>query len=84
MTESFPALARVSGIGFVMGLGRLTSGLGPYAAGALFAVGWTRLGISLLFAAAAVSAGLLLATGIRRPRSAAALDADRIAPVALG
>ena len=59
LTLSFPPLARVSGIGLVMGVGRLTSGLGPYAAGALFAAGWTRLTISLVFAAAAVLAGLL-------------------------
>ena len=82
MTSSFPPLARVSGIGLVMGAGRLASGLGPFAAGVLFAAGWTRMGVSLVFAAAAVVAGIVLATGIRRR----ALDASagRIAPATAG
>ena len=82
MTSSFPPLARVSGIGLVMGVGRLASGLGPYAAGVLFAAGWTRTGVSLVFACAAVLAGLVLATGIRRDPSDA--SAGRIAPAAAG
>ena len=82
MTSSFPPLARVSGIGLVMGVGRLASGLGPYAAGVLFAEGWTRTGISLVFASAAVIAGLVLATGIRRSDRDAAIG--RIAPAAVG
>jgi MFS family permease len=81
LTMSFPPLARVSGIGFVMGLGRLASGMGPYAAGALFAAGWTRMSVSLVFAAAAIAAGLVLATGIRRKGEGAPVG--KILPAAL-
>ena len=82
LTSSFPPLARVSGIGLVMGLGRLTSGLGPYAAGALFAAAWTRTSISLVFAGAAVAAGLVLATGVRRRTDDAAVDLQAPATLA--
>ncbi|MES2258172.1 MAG: MFS transporter [Pseudomonadota bacterium] len=61
LTEAFPPRSRVSGIGFVMGFGRLVSGIGPYLAGAMFAAGVGRSGVSLTFAAAAVLAGLLVA-----------------------
>ncbi len=60
LTESFPPLMRVSGIGFVMGFGRLLSGVGPFFAGAMFAAGFGRSGVSLVFAALAVVAGLLM------------------------
>lgn len=66
MTEAFPPTMRVSGIGLVMGVGRLLSGLGPYVAGIMFAGGFTRSGVSMVFAAVAASGGLLLATGRRR------------------
>jgi MFS family permease len=74
LTVSFPPLSRVSGMGLVMGIGRLTSGIGPYAAGALFAAGWTRMSVSMVFAAATMLAGLILATGIRRRTGATAAD----------
>lgn len=60
LAEAFPPLMRVSGIGFVMGSGRLMSALGPLLAGAMFAAGVGRSGVSLLFAALAVLAGLLM------------------------
>lgn len=82
LTLSFPPLSRVSGMGLVMGVGRLTSGLGPYAAGALFAGGWTRMSVSMVFAAATMSAGLLLATGIRRRAGACAAGLQAPATVA--
>lgn len=66
MTASFPSLMRVSGIGFVMGLGRLVSGLGPYLGGVLFAAGLTRSTVSLFFAAMAAAGGLLLVSGNRK------------------
>jgi MFS family permease len=78
MTSSFSPLARVSGTGLVMGLGLLASGLGPYTAGLLFAAGGTRMSVSLIFAGAAVLAGLVLATAIRRSRGDAA--SVKIAP----
>jgi MFS family permease len=61
MSASFPPIMRVSGVGLVMGAGRLFSGFGPYLAGIMFAAGLTRTGVSLVFAAAAGIAGLLLA-----------------------
>jgi MFS family permease len=61
MSASFPPIMRVSGVGLVVGAGRLFSGLGPYLAGIMFAAGLTRTGVSLVFAAAASIAGLLLA-----------------------
>ncbi len=70
MTAAFPALVRVSGIGFVMGFGRLFSGAGPFLGGALFAAGWTRTGVSLTFAGLAIVAGALLAAGLRSGRLA--------------
>ena len=66
MAASFPSLMRVSGLGFVMGFGRLLSGLGPYLAGVLFAAGLKRGAVSLVFAAAACLAGVLLASSPRR------------------
>jgi len=65
MTAAFPPLMRVSGIGLVMGFGRLLSGLGPYLAGVMFAAGLTRPVVSLAFAAIACAAGLLLASASR-------------------
>ena len=61
LVEAFPPLSRVSGIGFVMGFGRLVSGIGPYAAGVMFAAGFGRSGVSLTFASAAILAGILVA-----------------------
>jgi MFS family permease len=66
MTASFPPLVRVSGMGLVMGLGRLVSGLGPMLAGAMFAAGLTRSAVSLSFAALACLGGVILALGTRR------------------
>ena len=68
MTASFPPRARVSGIGFVMGVGRLFSGVGPLAAGALFAAGWGRMGVSAIFALAAATGGVVLLASHRRLR----------------
>ncbi len=66
MVQTFPPNMRATAIGFVMGLGRVASGLGPYLAGLMFAAGMTRGGVSLSFAALAIVAGLLV--GIRRSR----------------
>ena len=67
LNDSFSALMRASGIGLVMGFGRLLSGAGPVLAGLLVAHGLTRAGVSLVFATIAVAAGLLLATGAPKP-----------------
>jgi MFS family permease len=82
LAELFPPLMRVSGIGFVMGSGRLMSGLGPLLAGAMFAAGVGRSGVSLIFAALAVLAGLLmLAPLFKRPPSGHSHDTTE-SPVA--
>jgi MFS family permease len=66
MTATFPPLMRVSGMGLVMGTGRLVSGLGPFLAGVMFAAGLTRTAVSLTFAAIACLGGIILAFGYRR------------------
>ena len=60
MAATLPAPVRVSGIGFVIGVGRVASILGPMLAGFMFAGGLTRLEVSLIFACAPVVAGILL------------------------
>lgn len=71
MAATFPATARVTGIGFVVGVGRVFSILGPLLAGLMFAGGLSRLEVSLIFACAPVLAGLLLL--LRSARSTQAL-----------
>ena len=73
MATTFPERARVSGMGFVMGLGRLISGFGPYLAGVLFTLGFGRGSVSVTFAAFAIAAGILLLMELRG-RSAASLN----------
>ncbi|MES2258153.1 MAG: MFS transporter [Pseudomonadota bacterium] len=68
LAEGFPPLSRVSGIGFVMGFGRLCSGVGPWAAGAMFAAGFGRGSVSLMFASGAIVAGLLVAVPLLFPQ----------------
>ena len=60
MVDTFPPNTRVTAIGFVMGIGRVASGLGPYLAGLMFAAGMTRGTVSLSFAVLAVIAGILV------------------------
>lgn len=76
MAQSFDASIRASGVGFVMGAGRIASALAPLIAGALFAGGAGRGTVSLIFAAASVGAGLVLVlTFRRRPNIAYSLAA---------
>lgn len=42
IVDSFPVNVRTSAIGFVLGVGRIGSGLGPFVAGILFAAGASR------------------------------------------
>ena len=60
---TFGTAARASGAGFVIGIGRIGSALGPFLAGSMFAAGLTRGQVSLVFALSAGAAGLLLALG---------------------
>ena len=71
MTATLPPLSRVTGMGFVIGMGRVFSVAGPLLAGWMFAAGLTRSGVSLIFAFAPILAGLLLFI-VTRPRPAPA------------
>ena len=66
VSEVFTPLTRASGIGFVMGVGRIFSALGPLLAGWMFTVGVNRGGVASVFALGSVLAGLLFATSTRR------------------
>lgn len=57
LARTFPATLRASGTGFVIGVGRGGSAVGPVVAGALFATG-----ANLLVVSATLGAGALLAT----------------------
>ena len=60
MAATLPPLVRVTGIGLVIGLGRVFSVAGPAVAGVLFSAGMTRSGVSLIFACLPILAGVLL------------------------
>ncbi len=60
MAATLPPLTRASGIGLVIGVGRVFSILGPLLAGLMFDGGLKRAAVSLIFAGAPVAAGLLL------------------------
>ena len=67
LVQTFPPNARASAIGFVLGIGRIASGLGPYLAGLMFAAGMTRGTVSLAFALLAVIAGILVSMRSSKP-----------------
>jgi MFS family permease len=77
MATTFPPLARVTGIGFVIGVGRVSSVLGPSLAGWMFTSGLTRGEVSLFFATAPVIAGLILLTSPARQKTAAQIQVAR-------
>jgi benzoate transport len=60
MASAFPPHTRVTGIGFILGVGRVSSVVGPALAGWMFASGFSRGQVSLFFAAAPILAGLIL------------------------
>jgi hypothetical protein len=60
LASSFSDGARASGVGFVIGAGRISSAIAPSLAGGLFASGWGRAEVSATFGAAAVAAGMIL------------------------
>lgn len=80
IAQSFTPLARVSGIGFVTGFGRIFSVSGPVLAGLLFATGLNRDGVSLIFGSMPVLAGLLLLVGARRAENRALPSLGGLAP----
>jgi MFS transporter, AAHS family, 4-hydroxybenzoate transporter len=67
MVQTFAPNMRATAIGFVMGLGRVAAGLGPFLAGHMFAAGMTRGTVSLSFAALAIVAGLLVSIRRKTP-----------------
>ncbi len=68
VADSYTALTRASGIGFVMGIGRVFSAFGPLTAGALFQAGASRGEVSLMFGACVILAGILFASSSRSSR----------------
>lgn len=72
MVQTFPPSMRVTAIGFVMGLGRVAAGLGPFLAGHMFAAGMTRGTVSLTFALLAITAGVLVSLRRGQPALVAA------------
>ena len=59
---SFPSEMRASGLGFVLGVGRIASAIAPALAGWLFARGFGRGEVSLAFAGGLVIAAALIAS----------------------
>ena len=65
VSRGFPAAARASGTGFVIGLGRFGSALGPALGGVLLAHGFVRAEVSWALALPAILAAAIL--GFARP-----------------
>jgi AAHS family 4-hydroxybenzoate transporter-like MFS transporter len=61
LAVSFTDEARASGSGFVIGAGRISSAIGPLAAGAMFAAGFDRWSVSLVFGGVAIVGAFVLA-----------------------
>ena len=72
LASAFPPEARASGIGFVIGVGRVSSAIGPLVAGVLFAEGLGRGTVSAMFGALAILAAVVLLLDARATRSSAA------------
>lgn len=68
--ETYPAALRASGTGFVIGIGRGGSAVGPVVAGALFAAGNSLLTVSLAMGVGGVIAALMLVLLPRTPKAA--------------
>lgn len=62
LATAFPPGLRASGMGFVMGVMRIASALGPALAGVMFANGMTRASVSLIFAIGPLVASVLVMT----------------------
>lgn len=70
IARTFPAHLRASGTGFVIGLGRIGSTLGPLIAGLMFARGVPGQSVAMLMAIPALVAFLTLATFRVKPVTA--------------
>jgi MFS transporter, AAHS family, 4-hydroxybenzoate transporter len=60
VARTFPAHIRASGIGLVIGIGRIGSAVGPALAGLLMTMGLTRGSVAIAMAAPTLTAALLL------------------------
>jgi predicted MFS family arabinose efflux permease len=60
LAEAYPAALRASGTGFVIGIGRGGSAMGPVVAGALFAGGYSLMTVSLVMGAGGLVAATML------------------------
>ncbi|WCM25010.1 MFS transporter [Sphingomonas sp. QA11] len=60
LTSSFAPLQRASGIGLVIGVGRAASAVAPAMAGWMFAEGFSRSTVSMIFACGPLIAALLV------------------------
>lgn len=69
LATTFPTGLRASGMGFVMGVMRISSAAGPAIAGLLFAQGMSRSNVSIAFAVGPLVAAALVATLPRKPTS---------------
>lgn len=76
LATSFPARLRASGIGFVIGVGRGGSAIGPVIAGSLFAAGSSLLTVSLVMGAGGLLAATMLLL-LPRVRDVAAVGEAR-------
>ncbi|UVO53767.1 MFS transporter [Sphingomonas sp. SUN039] len=66
LAQSFDSSVRATGVGFVMGWGRVASAVAPLLAGWLFATGAERGTVSVIFAASSLMAGLVLTLTFRK------------------
>src|SRR3546814_12090407 len=66
LAQTYPATLRASGTGFVIGIGRGGSALGPVVAGALFAGGSSLLTVSLVMGLGGLVAAAMI---LMLPRS---------------
>ena len=69
--DLYPVHARTTGVGFMIGIGRVGAIIGPYAGGALMALDWERLSYYSVFAVSClVGAAALLMGGSVAARKA--------------
>ncbi|QGU08011.1 4-hydroxybenzoate transporter PcaK [Corynebacterium occultum] len=76
-TAAYPEAARVAGVGWALGAGRLGGILGPTLTGMVIALGFTQTGPFLLFCVVAV-VGAVLASGLRPPKQPAAVGSSPV------
>ena len=67
VARTFPAHMRVSGTGFVIGIGRIGSAIGPIMAGLLMTAGLTRSSVAIAMAVPSLLAAVLLLKFAVRP-----------------